>query len=194
MDDIVRSELMRDETIRWIGQPIPGRIFSPADLFLVPFSLFWLGFSLFWEGAVVAMDAPWFFKLWGVPFVLIGLYLVIGRFFHQSWLRRHTIYAVTDRRVLVIRAAASRNTQAVFLKDLPIVNRRVRMDGTGTIIFGDSYGQTLAAGGFAMRGRYAGAAPMCFQEIPDVDAVYRLLMELREEEGPSSNLHFHAGG
>ena len=72
---------------------------SGRDGYLIPFSLFFFGFAVFWLTSVARQGAPGFFYLWGVPFVAIGLYMLVGRFFFDAWLRRDLRYAVTDRRI-----------------------------------------------------------------------------------------------
>jgi hypothetical protein len=75
-------------------------------------------------------------KLWGVPFVLIGLYLVAGRFLLDAWIRRGISYAVTNRRVLILRSGPFSKFSAMSLDQLPEVNLSERADGRGTIRFG----------------------------------------------------------
>ena len=53
--------------------------------------------------------SPDFMKLWGFPFVLVGLYMVVGRFVLDAWLRRGARYAVTNKRVLISRPLADRD-------------------------------------------------------------------------------------
>ena len=77
----IQSYFLPREKLLWLGRPKQGLMFSKKDLLQVPFSLMWGGFAIFWESmAVRQVNAPFFFKLWGIPFVLIGLYLIIGRF------------------------------------------------------------------------------------------------------------------
>jgi hypothetical protein len=92
--------LMSDERLLWSGQPDPTKIFSAADLFLIPFSLIWGGFAIFWEVGVVAHGSL-LFSLFGLPFVAMGLYFIFGRFVVKSRRKRQTSYGLTDRRALV---------------------------------------------------------------------------------------------
>lgn len=98
----VQQSLLPSERLLWSGAPDPAAHFTRSDLFLVPFSIFWAGFVVFWEAGAVTQGAPLFFVLWAVPFVLIGLHMLVGRFFYKSFAKRRTVYAITDRRVLVL--------------------------------------------------------------------------------------------
>ena len=68
------------ELLLWSGRPDPNVHFTGADAFLIPFSIMWAGFAFFWESAAFRSGGPIFFKLWGIPFVAMGLYIVFGRF------------------------------------------------------------------------------------------------------------------
>lgn len=120
----------------WSGRPCRGLLLTGSDFFLIPFSLLWGGFALFWEATVVTKSAPGFFQLWGVPFVLFGLYLIAGRFIVDAWLRANTGYVVTDRRILIIRAGLFGKTISLSLGRLPEVQLAERSDGSGTLRFG----------------------------------------------------------
>ena len=44
------------------------------------------------------MDAPLLFKIWGIPFVLAGLYFVFGRFIVEGKRLSRTVYAITNKK------------------------------------------------------------------------------------------------
>jgi hypothetical protein len=95
----VLAEALGDhEELLWAGQPRPGVRFSKADLLLVPFSLVWGGFALVWEAGVLFAHAPWFLCIWGVPFVLMGQYIIWGRFLVDARRRSRTFYGLTQDR------------------------------------------------------------------------------------------------
>jgi hypothetical protein len=130
--------LLDGERIVWSGCPARGVLFTARDWFLIPFSIFWCGFAIFWEATVLRSKAPGFFAFWGVPFIVVGLYLTVGRFGFDAWLRRCTQYAVTNRRIVIVRTGAFPKLTSVGLDRLPDLQLTERPDGSGTIRFGPS--------------------------------------------------------
>lgn len=107
---LASDEVRPGERLLWVGQSDPARLFSPRDAFLVPFSLLWGGFAIFWEVGVLTTGAPWFFALFGSVFVLIGLYLIAGRFLVKRHRKRTEVYAVTERRAFITTGTNTRET------------------------------------------------------------------------------------
>lgn len=133
--------LFPGERIIWSGQPKQGVALSGRDSFLIPFSLMWGGFAIFWNamvwlapfgGANSGGDPDWFFKLWGLPFLVVGLYLIAGRFFHDAHIRRRLFYAVTDQRILTLRGS---KIVSLDIHRLPRLELSEHRDGTGTLAF-----------------------------------------------------------
>ncbi len=92
---------------------------------------------MFWEMSVVrAPNAPAFFVLWGVPFVGVGIYIVIGRFFVEAKQRTRTFYAVTNERILIVSGVFSRKVKSLNLRTLADLSLTERKNGEGSISFG----------------------------------------------------------
>jgi len=176
-------DLLTDEKILWAGQPEP-KLFTGADFYLIPMGLFVFCFSIFWVSQASHMMRHGFefpfslFPLFGIPIVLMGFYMLFGRFFFKSWKQRNTYYAVTDQRALILCIAPSRSLQAVIINANSNLNKSINSDGTGTISFGTSspraaaYANTgmevfITAGGLAL-------AP-AFYDIKDANTVYQLI-------------------
>lgn len=135
-DDLFQGRLLPGERISWAGRPGQGLQFTARDIFLIPFSLAWCGFAIFWTVMATGAGGPSFFTLWGMMFVCIGLYFVAGRFVTDAWIRRGLRYAVTDRRILIARAAPFGKFTALNLNQLPDIDLAERGNGRGTIRFG----------------------------------------------------------
>ncbi|WP_423065408.1 PH domain-containing protein [Devosia sp. CN2-171] len=133
-DQIIRSRLLSGERILWSGRPAQGLLFVPSDAFLIPFGLFFLGFSIFW--IAMASNAGGAFFLFGIPFVVVGLFMSVGRFFVDAWLRQTMVYAVTDRRILIARPAPFGRFISVDRSRMPESELREGVDGRGTLRFG----------------------------------------------------------
>jgi hypothetical protein len=136
LDDPIANYLLKGESVAWRGRPKQGLMLMPRDGLLIPFSLLWGGFAIFWEVTALNGKAPGFFPLFGVPFVLIGLFLIFGRFLLDASLRSRTLYALTDRRVLIARSGPWRSFNAINLDRLPEATLVESAEGRGTIRFG----------------------------------------------------------
>jgi len=174
-EQLIAKELGSGERLLWSGQPAQGLRLQVADALLIPFSLMWGGFAVFWEYSVLTMpNAPFFFMLWGIPFVLAGLYMMIGRFFVDARQRMATHYAVTDQRAIIISGMLSRQVKSLSLRTLSDVSITEKSSGTGSITFGavpPFYGW-LAGTSWPGMSMYTAPA---FESIPNVRQVYDLL-------------------
>ena len=140
-----QSELQSGETLYWTGVANPRRAAItalPAALFGVPFA----GFALFWINATYhgthAMSKSSsnaftkgfsLFPLFGLPFLLIGLAVVLAPLW--AYLKgRSTVYAVTNQRVMVITGDRSRSVKSYTPADIASVEHRERPDGSGDVL------------------------------------------------------------
>jgi hypothetical protein len=128
----VREHLRDDEQLLWHGAPDASVWFTAEDVFLIPFSILWCVFAIFWESSVIGGSAPFFFRLWGIPFVALGLYFVVGRFFYKSYRKRRTVYAITTRRAMVL---GPRSFADLPLRDQPVVIKRSRDSRHASVTF-----------------------------------------------------------
>jgi hypothetical protein len=181
MNRLFQEDLLKDENILWTGQPETTVFFTGADIFLIPFSLLWGGFAIFWQVTVLTEGAPVSFALFGIPFVLLGLYLIFGRFIYKMWRKKNTYYAVTNRRVLVLTKLRSRNIQAAYIDTIPSISKSVRFNGTGTVRFGNPHylASMYANTGLDFFGSFYGEDVPTFYDIKDVGKVYEMVNELR---------------
>jgi len=133
----IRGEIGPGEHALWWGRPRQGVVLRGSDVFTIPFSLMWCGFAIFWEMSVASSGtAPGFFVLWGIPFVAVGLYMVIGRFFVEAMQRSKTYYALTSDRVLIVSGVISRTIKSLSLNTLSDVTLTEGRGGNGSITFG----------------------------------------------------------
>jgi hypothetical protein len=136
--DPFRDRLLTGEKVLWTGQPQQGIVFTASDILLIPFSVLWGGFAIFWEAAALHGNPPLLFPAFGVPFVLVGLYLIIGRFIHDAWARSKTAYAVTSQRIFIARSAPFARFTALAIDKLPAIVLSEGSNGRGTITFGET--------------------------------------------------------
>ena len=130
---VIRSKLEDGEELVWSGMPKQGLLLQATDVIAIPASLLWGGFALYWEYEVVSTHQFWVLQLWGIPFVLLGLFMIVGRFFTDSALRAHTYYGLTDKRILI---EVNDKVQSYPLSDISGIGITTSSDRSGTLAFG----------------------------------------------------------
>ena len=173
----IATQLLDGEQIAWTGGPSTGIRLQAADTFLIPFSLLWCGFALFWEYSVISIGhAPVFMRLWGIPFILFGLYFVVGRFMLDAWLRGRTYYALTNQRILIYRRPPLAQFTALNLKQLPDMNLIESSAGSGTIRFGPQMPLFGRGTGFSIWTPSLDPTPQ-FVAVTNASALFRQLQQ-----------------
>jgi hypothetical protein len=174
---LLTSALERGEKLIWWDQPQGSIVFRASDGFLIPFSIVWVSIPV--VGAVstlrgAAALSPQSFMV--VPFLVIGAYLLVGRFIYDAWRRGRTVYGLTDRRVLILRPSKQ---ISVALDRIGEISLQERSSGCGSIVFGpsDFNRQTawVAWGGEP-------AVPT-FEFIADARNVYAAIRNAQEKAG-----------
>jgi hypothetical protein len=185
----LQPELVSGESLLWAARPNPDIIFTSDDRYLIPFSLVWVAFTTYWEsvalgywGNSIKVANPMVMGLWGVPFILVGQYLLWGRYVYDGWLKRRTYYGVTSKRILTVQEGWNRKTTSNYIDALPTID--TEGSGTGTIRFGPRlpvlagrYQPTRSISRFSLKGTPA------FVDIDDVAVVAGLIVNLREQLG-----------
>ena len=134
---ISQHHLSIEENLVWEGKPRQGLILDARDKVNIPVAFVSLVFLLYTIYS------------WGYPrspsiaipleMILIGLsiFSLVGRFFIDAWVRRSTCYAITDRRVLIVRSAPFRKLVSINLDHRTQINLSEQLHGQGTIRFGE---------------------------------------------------------
>ncbi len=162
----LREYLYQDESILWAGKPKSGFFFRQIDIFLIPFSIFWCGFITFWMYSAYTTGAPFVFLLFGIPFVLIGLFLLFGRFFYDVKQRKNTIYGLTEKRIIIKSTLFSNKIQSINLQTLSNIQYSEKLDGSGSI--------TIQQGSINKQ--------LKLDSIPDVKKVYNKIIEQQRDK------------
>jgi hypothetical protein len=179
-DSSIEQELSAGERLLWKGRPRSGIRLQASDAFLIPFSLVWGGFAIFWEISVLTriprdQVTAWVFPLFGLPFVLIGFYIIFGRFLVDARRRERTEYAVTNQRAIIASGVFSRKIRSINLRSTPDITLTEKSDKSGTITFGAS----MPAYGWWTQGNqwFPGMAPLpsAFEAVENVRAVYEIV-------------------
>lgn len=134
--ELIQQTLKPNEKLLWQGKPKPGWALKTGDSVRLPLMMLFTGFAVFWTIQATQFTTPPNLWLFGIPFILFGVYFCVIRYWVEKQQRQHTHYALTNKQVLIactwrrnqITAVAHRDIHHVFLFEKP--------NGDGTLIFG----------------------------------------------------------
>lgn len=176
----LRQHLDNNENLIWTGQPKTGLVFRSADIFLIPFSLLWCGFAIFWFVSAVSMGAPFFFSLFGLPFVIIGLFFVFGRFIIDAKQRENTMYGLTEERIIIKSGIFNKSLKSLNIRTLTDIEYTEKNDGSGTISIGPK--NPMMIWGNGMNWWPGMKSNPQLDLIQDVRKVYNQIIELQKKK------------
>jgi len=180
MDYNVTAELQQhldnNEKLIWTGRPRTGIVFRTADIFLIPFSLLWCGFAIFW--VIMASQGSIFFAMFGIPFVVIGLIFVFGRFIIDAKQREKTYYGLTDDRIIIKSGVYKKSIKSINIKTLSDIEYVEKSDGSGTINIGPK--NPMMMWGSGMNWWPGVKATPSLDLIQDVRKVYSKIIEIQK--------------
>jgi hypothetical protein len=170
----LKKDIEHDERVIWAGRPKQGFILRSSDAFMIPFSLMWGGFAFFWEITVIKTGAPLLFTLFGLPFVLIGLYLIFGRFIYDAETRKATVYGITEKRIII---KSKKTVKSINIQSITNITLTEKPDGSGTIVLGSNQGFN---GNMPIQGTSIKMNPT-LEMVHDVRTVYRHITGLQKK-------------
>lgn len=170
-----------DERVLWQGQPAQGFHFAPQDLFAVPFAAFWLLivigiFSAIIFGQAQSVDPIAFIVM--PLFLLVGLYMLVGRFLIDRAARRRTHYRLTNQRVIIESGLFKTNLRSVSLAVVPEIQFRSGRKGRGTIRFGSPGPFSMMPPSWPGASQFSAPA---FDGIEDAERIYGLALGAQKE-------------
>jgi len=122
--DSIYKYLYQNEKIIWSGRPNYKRVFQNSDLYKIPLSFLFLailinntipdtpiklGYISFVNSNPNAEGIRSFF----IPFIIIAIYLAIGRLFFRAHSLKNTKYYLTNRRLFVYSSALIKTVENV---------------------------------------------------------------------------------
>lgn len=169
----------------WAGAPRPGAVFSKVDLLQIPIEIVSLGLIIWFFSSIWTNEGEGLFSSWlvAMPFFLIVFYNLFGKYVFMYWRNRRTVYAVTDRKVVVSTSLPFRTElRTLEIADLPATRMDLKSDGRGSITFEDK--RTRRDWFAAIRRSFSRNAkdnPIAFLDIANVRRVHDLILYQKNE-------------
>lgn len=177
------DQLAQGEEVLWIEKPDVSMIFDSKDVFYIPLFLCFTGMSVYHD-LIVGDVKP------GILVYFVLLYFIFGRLFYKRFKKEKTIYAITNKRVVIYSEFLRKTFKAQFIDQFTTITHRMHKNGAGNIILSNknavpSYYWALWQGnlGFDWYIDLVGWRKFlyCFYDVPNADKGVKILRNIMNE-------------
>lgn len=173
---LARAEMAEGERLIWADSPLPGS----ARWRVLPISLLgWLFLVLALAWMAKAAIASFWLLVMGLPFLLAAAAFALLPWWWPR-MTRHTVYAISNRRILIIQNWPRRKISSYGPEDIDVVERRERKDGSGDIVFRREEYRKLRHHHEAANKRRVGERMIGFFGVADVRRLEDAIWALKE--------------
>ncbi len=174
--EILRQELAEDEKVVWAEMPEPRGFMSTSavwDKFLFGAFLIFCSALVVWQPFEKHASNPlagWEEMFLPCAFAIVGMHFLLAPLW--SYLTaKQSVYAITDRRAIIIHALRGRTTRSFNIEWLDRFERQDGYSGRGSIIFDKEVFHTTGKSGTKTRYKNIGFLGLC--DVGTVDALLR---------------------
>ncbi len=142
----IRSILDPGEELLWEGQPRRGLDLPAYEIPFTGFAIMWTAISAFfiWLSAQTLIEgqgrdviAVAYVPLaFGFVFLMLGLYLLVGRHYWDARRHRRTYYGVTEDRALIVIGKNARQIRSHAITPFTDLELTTKKNNDGSVLFG----------------------------------------------------------
>ena len=138
----LQPEMRPHERLIWADRPVRGtapRLVGRRlllGLAVTGFACAWIGAAWLITGAIAGREGELtvrLFPLFGVPFVLLGLAILVSAAFIPARLRS-TVYGLSNERIVLLAGSPRHSVRSLDLATVSGTERRERADGSGDLM------------------------------------------------------------
>lgn len=166
--------LYKKEKLIWVDKPKTGFIFRAYQLFSFPFTIFWISRAL--SVVIQTFNKDRFVFLASLLFVFVGVGFLLGDIFYDSSYRKHTTYALTNKRIIIKNSGFIKTVSSFNLNEISRLEIENQGGGYGVIyIDPQNYHWT-----YRTFSNSENSFPPRLAYIKEVGSIYRKIMDQRE--------------
>lgn len=120
----IEKHLDSNELVLWKGFPQTTNLITIQDVIFIIFGMV----SIY--GLLTKIE------IGGIVFLIIILYLTVGRLFIKYWQKKRTAYYVTSKRIIIFNSARKKIEQEQDVRSVVKLSIRINKKGLGRIEFG----------------------------------------------------------
>ncbi len=188
------KHLDTDEKLYWVGQPKQGFIFKTVDWIFVTLGVFLCIFAVAWTMLLPDVDRFFFFYIFSLLILLIGLFNIFARFILDIRRRRNTIYGLTDSRVIIKSGIFNQEIKSYDLHSMSDIKLTESGDGSGYIIIGADNSRRFTGHSINIAGNiwFPGLPyPPIIESVDNVKTIYNKIIELKRKRADYLEGLFH---